>query len=234
LDLETELEGLAPKTREFVQRMCATYVRGTLPNERESYKDERQRLKKLVLALKKLNRDCRHLAAKTDKIEKVADEIRESHIHAGWTAPIIYLAGLGGPVEFFRQRSRRDPALQLVHLIQALAEAEGFLSRESRLLKKRVPRIKALWKTKPLIWWQKGGLEYALDQIFRGQLKLTVRQSHKRIIEIRRKLDGRRLVFNDEKGYAPGIQRAIASMPTSYKAKCRRAITRAQHGSSRR
>src|SRR5260370_33675947 len=121
-----------------------------------------------------------------------------------------------------------------MQLIYAISEADLFLSRESYLLRKRTPHIRARWKTKPLISWQKGGLEYALVQVFRRQLKLTVRESHKRIIEIQRKLDGRRLVFNNEKGYAPGIQRAIGRMPRSYKAQCSRAIVKALQSSSRR
>jgi hypothetical protein len=163
LGLEAELEGLNPKARDFVLGMCSAYIHGTLREQREGYKETRRTMTKLAGKLTKLEVACQDLAR---RLEVIADDVREAHIPFGSPVPGSYLMGLRRPLEYFRVKSLPDPSLPLEKLKQAINDAAEFLARESKALRRRAPRIKALWKTHPMLWWQKGGFEYALNRIF--------------------------------------------------------------------
>jgi hypothetical protein len=203
--------------------MCLVYVQWSLREQRRGYKDERRTLVELAKDLERIRQNCQELGR---EIDLISERVREAHIPLGSPVPFMYALELRGPLEFFIRNSLPDPASGLAALSQAISDADKILVKELKRLKKKAPRIKALWKEKPVIAWQKGGFEYVLQQIFRFHLRLTIPKAHKRIIEIRRKLMGDQLRFDSEKGNAPAISRIIERMPGSYRLQCDRVIAR--------
>jgi hypothetical protein len=222
--LEPELQALGKDIRGFTQRVCYAYYLGTLPQTRRSYLDRRKRLTSLAKTLKCIGREVRTLSS---KIQDLPDGIREAHVSSGTPIPILVLAGVAGPAEYFRIRSLPDPGALIEKCLEVLSETEKLFGREVKFLNIEIPRIGPLWKVKPQLWWQKGGFTYLLEQLFRKHAGMTVKEAHLQIIKIRRILDGKDLKFDYEKGYSPAISKARRELPRNYRRICDRVLARA-------
>jgi hypothetical protein len=225
--LEAELKCLDFEAQEFVCQVCSAYSRGSMPDTRQEYKATSKWLKRISRDSKGIERQCSQIREKIvaipdDQIRSssLPDEIREAHRLPFYHISLLELAGLQGPVAFFQQRSLPDPAQTLEDCIDALARTSKFLRAEGRFLHGRIQETRALWKQEPILWWQRGGLEYVLERLFRERARKKVKEAHHLIIEIRYKLDGKRTAFDTEKGYSPAIARTIKRMPTNYKKQC--------------
>ena len=224
--LKSELNGLDPAARKFAQTVCYTYLWGTLPETRKEYQGRRKRLRHTSKQSMQLAIELRSLL---DKIQKLSDDVRVAHTPRFASVPILGLAGLAGPVEYFRIHSRRDPSAPLNTCRESLAATESFLIRESKFLEDKARKTKPLWKVKVEFGWQKGAFQYVLERLFRERARLTIEQAHLRIIGIRLKLiaKNKRLKFDEEKRCSTAIRNAIDRLPPAYKQQCDRVLSSA-------
>jgi hypothetical protein len=221
--IESELRVLSKDVREFAQGVCYQYYLGTLPQTRRSYLERRAYLRSIAKFLKRTRKDLRKFAA---KIQDVPDNVREAHISSDTPVPILVIAGMAGLAEYFRVGSRTDPGEIVDRCIKVLGETEKRLTREIKFLNDEIPRVGPLWKNQPELSWQKGGFTYLLERLFRTDAGLTVRDAHLRIIEIRRKVDGKKLKFDYVKNYCPAISKARRELPRRYRIICNRIVAR--------
>jgi hypothetical protein len=225
--LEPELKVLDFEAQEFACQACSAYERGGTPDFRREYKETRRWISRIVRDLGRLERQCQVLGENIQALpcdgtrsQSLPDEIREARKPRPSPISLLELAGVEGPLAYFRARSLPDPARPLEDFLQSLATAKSFLTNEIRFLRLEIPRVRPLWKQKPILWWQKGGFEYVMERLFRERGGLTLKEAHKSIGEIRRKLDGMKLTLDEERGYSSAIARAIDRMPLAYKTDC--------------
>lgn len=219
--LETELKGLDFEIQEFVCQACSAYLRGKGVDVRRERQERRQWLKRVLRQMDRSGAQCKALRG---ALQSVPDAIRRAHRPEVLKVPLLEFIGLRGPAEYFRVHGLVDPATQIERLLQALTETDTFLTKEAKWMRDKIPRVRALWKARPIYWWQSGGFEYVLERLLREQANLEVKKAHHLIIEIRCKLDGKRLAFDTEKGYSPAIRQSIKRMPSDYKKECDKAL----------
>jgi hypothetical protein len=229
--LEPELARLDFEAQEFVCQVCNAYERGGRPDTKEEYKTVRRWLTTIIRDLDRLRKQCLILKEIIDavpadgiRLGSLPDEIREAHKPRLYYVPIPELVGWQGPIAYFQQNSLEDPGKTVADLGSALGRAEDFLGKEIETLRNKVPKIHSLQKVGPILSWAAGGFYYVLERLFRERAKLTVKDAHFLIIEIRRKLDGEKLAFNVDKGFCPAIAGQINRMRSGYKKECDRVL----------
>jgi hypothetical protein len=222
--LEPELRDVDFKAQEFICQICSAYLRGLDVRTRQEYKDRRRWLKSIVRELNQIGGQCRSLR---EKLQFLPDEIRQAHKSRISPVSVLELAGLESPIQHYRNRSLADPAASLEELARVLTVVDDFFTAEIHSMRNKIPRTRALWKEHPILWWQKGGLEYLLKRLFTERCKLTSQRAYELIIGIRRKLDGSDLRIDKEKRDASGIRKRISDMPPDYKRACDRVLNAA-------
>jgi len=217
--LKQELSGLDFECQEFVCQACSAYLQGLDEDIRLEYQQTRGRLRTITPDIKRLRKACSIVG---DQLGGLIDQIREAHRPRFSTVSFSEFVSNDGRLEYFRSKKIPDPAEPLVELRQSLINLDGYLDKEVRYIRRRIPRTRAAWKQRPILWWQKGGLEYVLLRLFTKRAKLKVVRAHQLIVSILNKLASPKRVFYKykEQGYAPSIRRRLATMSPSYKRQC--------------
>jgi len=228
--LEPELRTLDFEAQEFACQVCCLCEIGSQPEVRDTYQEERRWIKRIIRDLKGVRKSCNGLRAQLRDVPSISlrsrpliDEVREAHKPRLSAVSLLELAGMAGPIEYFRSHSLPDPAATLDALLMSLDNADEFLAEEISFLTREVPRIRAFWKERPILWWQKGGLQYVLERLFRERGRLKLKDAHEMIGKIRFKLDGTK-PDHTYKGYSPRIATAIKHMPPDYRKACDRVL----------
>jgi hypothetical protein len=229
--LEPYLTCLDFEAQEFVCQIFNAHERGGRPDTEKEYVTVRRWLERIIRDSGRLRTQCVILKQMVDavpadgiRLASLPDEIREANKPRIYNVSIPELAEWQGPIAYFQQNSLEDPGKTVADLGLALGRAEDFLSKEIKMLRNKVPKIHRLQKFRPILSWAGGGFYYVLERLFRERAKLTVKDAHLLIIEIRRKLDNKKLAFNEEKGFCPAITEQIKRMRSDYKKACDRVL----------
>jgi len=212
--LESEIERLDARTTEFILTACQIYVEGVLPENRNRYHNSPKWLRRIASQSKRLSNDLERI---TRKSQTLPDDLRQAHIR---TIPLVALVGLSGAAEYFRKHIDIDPGAPIDRFREVLSQIRKILLQEINFLESEALNTKPLWKSKPQLWWQKGTFEYLLERLFRDRFDLTVERAHLLIINIRQKLDGKKLKFDEDRKICPAIRNAIDRLSPAQKKEC--------------
>ena len=162
--LKAEIDVLAAGAKTLALRACYFYLRGSLRGTREEYKQRRKRMVRIEEGIQTINTDLEGIAT---RIEMLVGAIREVQTPPDSYLPILCLAGLAGPEEYFRSNKMPDPGAPLGQSLKLITAAKACLSDLLSSLKDPVLEIRPQWKVKPWIMFQRGALDYLLEQIYR-------------------------------------------------------------------
>jgi hypothetical protein len=220
LKLEPQLGGLDFESQEFACRICTAFICGQSKNIRNNFKTYRKQLKQVAQSLERLRTGLIDLQP---ALTTARDEIRFAYTPRGVPMSVNQLMGLNGSKDYFDIKSLPDPAGHLETLLNAVQETVEGLSSNISYIDRQIPGTQALWKARPELSWEKGGLEYLLLRLLteRHHPPLSRIDAHKKIVEIVQKIDNRVLNIQDTK-YSSAIRQAINRMPREYKRTCDR------------